>query len=117
MAIGATASPPRPIDNPSIRPLTMPRLPGMLSCPRTVNEIHEPFSFERPSKNQLAQGVARQVFHNNERPAFKLTDLVDGADVGMIEGGGRPGFTTEALESLGILGHVIGQKLEGDQTA
>ena len=57
-------------------------------------------SFERPSKNQLAQRVAGQIFHNNERPAFKLTDLVDGADVGMIEGGGRAGFTPESLEGL-----------------
>ena len=51
----------------------------------------------------------------NGRP-FKLADLVDGADVGMIEGGGRAGFTAESLEGLRILGHVIGQKLKGDKT-
>ena len=37
------AMPPNPTDKPSIRPLIIAMLPGTLSCPRTVSEIHEPF--------------------------------------------------------------------------
>ena len=37
---------------------------------------------------------------------FVFADVVDGADVGMIERGGGLGFALEALESLRIVGDV-----------
>ena len=50
----------------------------------------------------------------NGRPSA-LVDVVDGADVGMIQRGGRPRLALEALERTGLHGHVVGQELEGDR--
>ena len=46
-----------------------------------------------------------------------VANLVDGADVGMVQGGGGAGLTLEALERLRVLGYFVGQKLEGDKAA
>ena len=53
----------------------------------------------RPCTKRLSGGV--------------LLNLVDGADVGMIQGRSSFGFALEAAEGLLIFGHFIGQELEG----
>ena len=58
-----------------------------------------------------------QIFHGDEALAFVFADFVDGADVGMVQGGGGAGFPAEAFQSLRICGHIIGQELEGDEAA
>ena len=40
-----------------------------------------------------------------------FADIVNGADVGVIERGGGLGFAAEAREGLGIFGDVIGKNL------
>jgi hypothetical protein len=42
-----------------------------------------------------------------------LVDVVDGADVGVIEGGGGPGLALEALPGLGIGEGPFWEELEG----
>jgi hypothetical protein len=44
-------------------------------------------------------------------------DVVDGADVRMVEGGGGASFSLEALECLWVLGDVVGKKFQGYETA
>src|SRR3984893_10714528 len=44
-----------------------------------------------------------------------LADLVDGADVRMVQGRSCTGFAPETLQSLRILRDIIGQELEGDK--
>jgi hypothetical protein len=39
-----------------------------------------------------------------------FADVVNGADVGVIEGGSGLGFTAEAGQGLRIFGDVIGEK-------
>ena len=46
-----------------------------------------------------------------------LPDLVDGADIGMVESGGRPRFPLETVQGLRVLREVIGQKFQGDKAA
>jgi len=41
-----------------------------------------------------------------------LADIVNGADVGMVESGRGTGFTSETIQCLRILGHLIRQELE-----
>jgi len=43
-----------------------------------------------------------------------LADLVDRDDVGMVQGGGRPGFLGEAAETIRAGGERLGQELDGD---
>ena len=46
-----------------------------------------------------------------------LADLVDGADIGVIQGGRGASLAAEALEGLGIVGYIFRQKLERDEAA
>ena len=43
-----------------------------------------------------------------------LVDVVDGADVGMIEGRGCLGFALESLQRMAVPGQLFGQELQGD---
>ena len=45
---------------------------------------------------------------------FSVANVVNRADVGMIEGGGGLGLTSESCQRLGISGHFIRQKFERD---
>jgi hypothetical protein len=49
--------------------------------------------------------------------AIMLADLVNSADVGMIQGRSSARFAAEAFESLGIVGRIVGKKLERDEAA
>ena len=50
----------------------------------------------------------------NGRPS-ELIDVVDRADVGVIQRGRRARFALEPLERAGLQGHVFRQELEGDR--
>src|SRR5579864_632732 len=65
----------------------------------------------------MLEGHAFEVFHGDEASALALADLVNGADVGMVESGGGAGFTTEALQGGGVLGHVVGEEFQGYEPA
>jgi hypothetical protein len=65
----------------------------------------------------LRQGLPLQQLHNDEVPAFVLLDRVNGADVGVIEGGSGARLALEALERLAVLGHFRGKKLQGHAAA
>jgi hypothetical protein len=62
------------------------------------------------------RGRAFQKFHRDEGAAGPLVDLVDGADVGMVESGSCLGFSLATAERLRVLGDVIGQKFKGNET-
>ena len=40
-----------------------------------------------------------EIFHRDERPTLVPTDLVDGADVGMVQGRGSTGFPREIIRA------------------
>ena len=46
-----------------------------------------------------------------------LAHLMDGDDVGMVDGGGQAGFSGEAVQVLGVAGHVGMEDLEGNVSA
>jgi hypothetical protein len=43
--------------------------------------------------NAMLEGLALQVLHHDERLAFLLVNVVNGANVGMVQRGGRTGFS------------------------
>ena len=45
-----------------------------------------------------------------------LADVVDRADVGMVEGGRGTSFTSETFQCLRVSGNVVRQEFEGDKT-
>ena len=46
--------------------------------------------------------------------AVVFADVVDGADIGMIEGGGGFGFALEAFEGLRVASEIVGEEFESD---
>ena len=46
--------------------------------------------------------------------AVVLADIVDGADVGMIQSGSGFGFALEAFERLRVVGDIVGEKFQSD---
>jgi len=61
--------------------------------------------------------VPLDQLHDDEVPARILSDVVNRADVGMVERGGGPSLALEALHGLGIPGSLVGQKLDRDTAA
>src|SRR5437870_4658374 len=61
----------------------------------------------------MLQGHAIQKFHGDESVSTFFPDVVDGADVGMVQGGGSLCFAPETTQGLRIAGNLIGQELKG----
>src|ERR1700682_4386159 len=70
------------------------------------------FQFHRTIADQVLQGCAVEKLHHDERMPILLTDIVNHANVGMIERGSSLCFTLETCECLRVSGYVIRQKLE-----
>ncbi|MDQ3666608.1 MAG: hypothetical protein M3410_08535 [Acidobacteriota bacterium] len=62
----------------------------------------------------LAQSFALNVFSGNEVSGCSLADLVDGEDVGVIQGGRRFGFLNKTLQSRPISRDSLRQNLQRD---
>ena len=62
----------------------------------------------------VLEGLAFEQFHRDERPAFELADVVDRADVGVIEGRCRARFPAKPLDRLRIPGNVVRKELQRD---
>ena len=65
----------------------------------------------------ISQRFAFDQFKHKEAFSLGLFESVDGAYVGVIEGGQEFGLTLETLHSVGIAGEEIGQERKGDLAA
>ena len=65
----------------------------------------------------MFQRLPFQQFHGDERLILSLADIVDGANIRMIESGCSAGLTLKAVESLAISGHFGREKFQGNVAA
>ena len=65
----------------------------------------------------MLQCRAFQVLHHHEATSIFLVNVVNGADVGMVQHGGGARLTAKALQSQRIASDIIGKKLEGHKPA
>ena len=65
----------------------------------------------------VLQRCALQELHRNERLPRLFTDVIYGADVGVIQGRRSLCFSLESGQGMWILGYILGKKLERDKTA
>src|SRR5579862_1489891 len=65
----------------------------------------------------MLQGDAVEKFHGDKGFAVLIADVIDGANVGMVESGCSLGFALKAGESLGIAGNSFGKEFQGNKTA
>ena len=68
------------------------------------------------ARDAMLQRHPVQKLHGDKRLAVLLANVVNGADVGMIQGGCRLGFALETGQGLRVAGNFRGQKFEGNET-
>src|SRR5579862_129551 len=81
------------------------------------SQAQEHLGIERAATDAMAEGDAVEELHGDEAAAGLFADFVNGADIGMVEGGGGAGFTTETFQSLRILGQVVRKEFECHEAA
>ena len=77
-------------------------------------QIQQPLRSERLALDHVLQRGAFQQLHDDEGLAFVLADLVDGADVRVIQGCGRPRLTPKPVEGALVPRRLAWQELERD---
>src|SRR5260370_11670455 len=90
---------------------------GVESVGNFDGALKQLLQFEGASLNRVPQSLAFQILHYQEDAALVLADFVDGADVRMIQSGGRTSFAPKAFQGLWISGQGFGQKFKSDKTA
>ena len=65
--------------------------------------------------NAVLQRHAVEKLHGDEGVITASSDLVDGADIGMVESGSCPSLAPEAFQCLRVLRHIVGQEFESDK--
>src|SRR5262249_42843595 len=72
---------------------------------------------QRTSRDLMPKGETVQELHGDKRTIFVPPDLVNRADIRMVQCGSSTGLTTEALQRLGVLSHTVGKKLQRNEAA
>ena len=67
---------------------------------------------ERAAGDLVLESRAFQALHGDEGAALMFADVVDGANVGMIQGRSRLRFAAETTESLRVLCEFFGKKFQ-----
>ena len=75
-------------------------------------DIEQTFEFHRPIADAVLQGNALEKFHGDEGFVVVVADVVNGADVRMVQCGCGLGFALKAREDLRIAGDIFGQELQ-----
>jgi hypothetical protein len=63
----------------------------------------------------MPQRHAVEKFHDDEGLPIHFVDFVDGADVGVVQGGRGLGLALKTGKHLRVFGYVRGKKLQGDK--
>jgi len=78
-------------------------------------DVQQAVEFQRRTVDQVFERGAFHELHNQECAAIFFADIVDSADIGVIQRGSSFGFAAESLQRCGIPGERIGKKFDGDE--
>ena len=70
------------------------------------------FGFQRTAGDTMFQRHPVQELHGDEGLTVRITDVVDGADVGMVQGRSRSRFALKSGNGLGMASNFRRQELE-----
>src|SRR4051794_9265170 len=90
------------------------RMSGLQRISDLDAQIEHRLDLQRLASDPVAQSLSLQQFHGDEGSPLELVGLVNGADVGMVEGGSSLGLPLEAAEGLRIGGEFVGRELQRD---
>ena len=72
--------------------------------------------FQGSSSDTVLQHCAIQKLHGDKGSLVLLADVINRADVGVAQRGGRLSFAAKTGKNLRVTGNVFGQEFEGDKT-
>ncbi len=91
---------------------------GRIECFRDLDSEAQQFiGGQGPAGDSVFEITAFQQFHDEQRLAVKLHDIVDRANVRMIQRGGGACLASKAFEVSRIAGTHVTQEFHGDVTA
>src|ERR1700741_2784641 len=89
-----------------------------IQCVSDVNSQRQYLiDLHRTIADTMLQRHSVQKFHDDERVAVVVADLINGADVGMVECGSGTRFPAKTLQRERVLGLLFRKKFQGDETA
>ena len=77
-------------------------------------QIEHGLDLQRLASDPMPERLPFQQFHGDEGSPIDFVDLVDGADVGVVQRGCSPRFPLEATEGLCVVGEFVGKELQSD---
>ena len=87
---------------------------GVESVGDVQAEVQKLLGLKPPGEDAVLQCLPLQAFHDDEGLPLVLADVVDGADVGMIQGRGGLRLTLEALTGGRVAEVGLGEELQRD---
>ena len=81
------------------------------------SEIEQQLVLHRTPGDAMLQRYAVEEFHHHEDAAVFFADVVNSADIGMIQRRCRTRLAAEALQCSRIARYVVGQELERDKAS
>jgi len=89
------------------------RVGGIQSIGNLDAQIEHRLDLHRLATDSVPQCLPLQQFHGDEASSIGLVDLVDRADVRVVQRGRSLGFPLEAAEGLRVVGNFVGKELQG----
>ena len=84
-----------------------------IECVRNLNpQLQHLLERQRLAGNAVLQRLAVEKLHRDELLAVLLADVVNGADVRVIQRRSRLRFAAEAFQRSGIVEHFVGQEFQ-----
>ena len=88
-----------------------------IQCVRDLDsQLQHLLQRQRLAGNAVLQGLSVEKLHRNEGLAFLFADFIDGANVGVVQGGSSLRLALEAGQRLSAAGNIVGQKFERNGT-
>lgn len=78
--------------------------------------VEETVERERALFDLFAEGEAVEKLHGDKNMVVVVVDLINGANIGVVEGGSGAGFTEEAIAHLGIVSNFGRKEFESGET-
>ena len=76
--------------------------------------IQDSFDSKGLAADQMLQRLAFQQLHDDKWPAIEFSNIMNGANIRVIQRRGRPGFALKALQSLRVGWGIFGQEFKRD---
>ncbi len=80
-------------------------------------EVEDEVDGQRLAVDAVLERLSFEKFHGQKGPALLFADVIDGADVGVVQSRGSAGLAAEPVEHRKLAGDLIRQEFERDEAA